>query len=267
MDFIKKHYEKVLLGVVLLSLALAVVALPFYIGKQKEELADKIASKLHAPVKPLPPLDERRFTNVLQRLAKPAELNFGKPHNLFNPVPWQRRADGSLIKLQEGNEVGPDAAKVNKVNPLYTAIRFESVGPSGSNYLISVTRDAEPNPKLRRKKSFYVEVGGKNDLVWLTAVKGAADKPELQVTLTDTGAKVSVSAEHPCQRVDGYSVDLRYDPEKGVWPARRIGDKVVFAGDEFTVTAINPVATNQFEVVLSAKSTGKKTTIKYNPEM
>jgi len=35
MDFIKKHYEKILLGVVLLGLAVAVVALPFYITSQR----------------------------------------------------------------------------------------------------------------------------------------------------------------------------------------------------------------------------------------
>ena len=39
------------------------------------------------------------------------------------------------------------------------------------------------------------------------------------------------------------------------------------AGDEFTVATINLVGTNQFEVVFIAKSTGKKTTIRFNAAM
>ena len=267
MDFIKKHYEKILLGAVLLILAVAVVALPFYIGKQKQELDEKRMQKLNPPVKPLANLDESRFTGVLQKLDKPARMNLGKPHSLFNPVPWQKKPDGTLIKIQEGNEVGPDAVVVTKVNPIYTTIKLESIGPSGSNYLVSVTRDADPNPKLRRKKSSYYERGTKGDFIELADVAGATDKPELIVVLKDTGAKISITPDRPYQRVDGYSTDLRYDPEKGAWLGRRVNDKVAFAGDEFVVRAINLIATNQFEVVLSAKSTGKNTTVKYNSEL
>jgi hypothetical protein len=43
-----------------------------------------------------------------------------------------------------------------------------------------------------------------------------------------------------------------------------MGATLSFAGDDYTVAAINLIATNQFEVVLSAKSSGKKNTIKYN---
>ena len=40
MDFLKKHYEKVLLGVVLLGLAVAVAFLPFKIASEKQKLED-----------------------------------------------------------------------------------------------------------------------------------------------------------------------------------------------------------------------------------
>lgn len=267
MDFIKKHYEKILLGVVLLSLAVAVVALPFYINSQKQDLIDKRTGKLNPSVKPLPNLDETRYNAASQRMEKPGTLELSKPHNLFNPVPWQKKVDGTLLKVQEGNEVGPEALKVAKVTPIFTTIRFESTGPSGSNYLVSVTRDAEPNPRLRRKKSSYFERGTKSDFVGLVDVKGSPEKPELIMAFNDTGAKITITPERPYQRVDGYSVDLRYEPEKGAWLNRRLNDKVAFAGDEFTVKTINLIATNQFEVVVSAKATGKNTTLKYNPEL
>ena len=112
MDFIKKHYEKVLLGAVLLSLAVAVVFLPFYINSQKQDLVDKRNQRLNPSVKPLPNLDETRFSAAEARLETPAPLNLSKPHNLFNPVPWQKKPDGVLLKIQEGNEVGPEALSI-----------------------------------------------------------------------------------------------------------------------------------------------------------
>lgn len=266
MDFLKKHYEKILLGVVLLSLSVAVVALPFYIKSQREAMKQKREEMLIPNVKPLPNLDESRFVAVMQRLDKPTSLNLSKPHHLLNPVMWQKGADGRLIKVQTGSEVGPEALVVVKVSPIYTTIRLESVGPSGSNYLLSVTREADPNPKKRQKKSSYFERGSKNDFMALTEVVGLGEKSELTITLLDSGAAITLTAEKPYQRVDGYSVDFRYEPEKGVWNGRRLNDKLTFAGDEFEVTKINAVATGQFEVVVSAKSTGKRTTRNYTAE-
>ena len=266
MDFIKKHYEKILLGVVLLSLAVAVVFLPFYINGQKQDLIDKRTGKLNPSVKALTNLDESSYTAAYQRMEKPVALNLSKPHHLFNPVQWQKKPDSTLIKVQEGNEVGAEALQATKVNPLYTTIKFESFGPS-TNYLLSVTRDADPDPKRRRKKQSYFERGTKGDFMQLVDVTGTPEKPELLLHLNDTSAPATVSIDRPFQRVDGYSADLRYDPEKGVWLARRVNDKINFAGDEFTVVSINLIATNQFEVILSAKSTGKKTTVRYNSEM
>ena len=56
MDLIKKHYEKVLMGVVLLGLTVAVVMLPFIISEKREDLEAKRVSMIPRP-KPLPALD------------------------------------------------------------------------------------------------------------------------------------------------------------------------------------------------------------------
>jgi hypothetical protein len=98
----------------------------------------------------------------------------------------------------------------------------------------------------------------------LREVKGPPDNPsELILDLSDGGERISVVTNQPYRRVDGYTADLKYPPEKRVWPGQRKDAKLLCAGDEFTITAINLVATNQFEVVLSARSTGKKSTIKF----
>lgn len=266
MDFLKKNYEKFLLGVVLLALAVLALSLQFKIEHEKQALSDKRESLIMFHPSALKPIDETRFNAVYERLERPGGLDFSKSHNLFNPVQWQKAADGHLIKVQNGSEIGPQAVLVTKMNPLFTTITFESIGESGSNYVVSVTRDADPNPKNRRKKSAIYEVGTKGDFVTLQEVKGAPDKPELNFIMEDTGEKIAVTMDSPHQRVDGYSVDLKYDPEKLVWPARRVGARLTFAGDDYAVAAINLIATNQYEVVLSSKSTGKKTTIRSGAE-
>ena len=266
MDFIKKDYENIVLGVVLLGLAVAVALLPVKISREKEDLLAKRDAVLFVSVKPLTNLDETRFNKAYQSLDAPVPLNLSRPHNLFNPVPWQKKTDNSLIKLQTGSEVGPEALVAVKIHPLYTTIAFDGVGASGSNYLISVIRDADPSPRKRGKKSSYLDIGSKGDFLTLEQVKGPSDQLELTLVLNDTGKKVSVAAQHPYQRADGYSADLKYDPEKIYRLAQRVGDKLTFAGDEFTIRAINLVATNQFEVVVSARSTGKKTTVHYGSD-
>jgi hypothetical protein len=260
MGFIKRHYERILLGAVLLGLAVGVALLPFKIDSEKKDLKELIDPKLAGKPKSLDPVDEARFSAVYGRLEKPTPVNFSRPHNLFNPVQWQRKPDGTLIKVANDNTIGPGALVITKMNPLFTTVSFESAGASGSNYFVSVTRDAAIKRADRGKQSFSIEIGAKGNFMSLQEVKGAPEKPELVLVLADTGAKITVSADSPFQRVDGYSVDVKYDPEKRTWLNRRVNDKLMFYGDEFTIVAINQVATNQFEVVVSAKSTGKKTT-------
>jgi hypothetical protein len=99
----------------------------------------------------------------------------------------------------------------------------------------------------------------------LRAVKGPADKPtELVLELNDTQEEVEITPDRGYRRVDGYMVDLKYEPENKKWQNRREGSMLSFAGDDYTIATIKLVATDQYEVVLSTKSSGKKTTVKYN---
>ena len=264
MNFIKKHYEKVLLGAVLLFLVVAVALLPFKIAKEQDDLERKRGELSRLPVKPLPKLDLSVPSAALERTKMPAALSFAAPpHNLFNPVQWRRAPDGTLHKVVKGAE-GPSVVEVTKVAPLYLTIALDSVGASGSDYLISVVRETEVSPS-RRKISRYVAAGGKTEFFTLREVKGPTDKPTaLVLELNETGERVTIAPERDYKKVDGYTVDLKYEPEKRSWANRRVGNTLSFAGDDYTVASINLIASNQFEVVLSAKSSGKKTTIKYN---
>ena len=77
--------------------------------------------------------------------------------------------------------------------------------------------------------------------------------------LADTGETVSLSKTKPFRRVDAYMADLKYDPEGRSWAGQRVGDDLKFAGDDYIIVDIN-----QNEVVLSAKSNQKKTTLIYD---
>ena len=130
MDFLKKHYEKVLLGVVLLGLAVAVAFLPFKIASEKQKLEDMRSRLIHPKVKPLTNLDLTLPDTVLKRVAAPAMIDFSAPNKLFNPMPWQKAADGHLIKVDATN-IGPNAVTITKMVPLYLKLTLDSVTVAG----------------------------------------------------------------------------------------------------------------------------------------
>jgi hypothetical protein len=78
--------------------------------------------------------------------------------------------------------------------------------------------------------------------------------------LADTGEIVSVSKDKPFSRVDGYVADLKYDPEGKKWQGERVGAELKFAGGGYIIIAIEPN-----EVIISAESNQKKTTLLYQP--
>ena len=67
MDFVKKHYEKILLTVVLLGLVGALVFLPFLINKDQDEVSQMTSEVFSPKVAPLPALSLARQTNVFER--------------------------------------------------------------------------------------------------------------------------------------------------------------------------------------------------------
>jgi hypothetical protein len=93
--------------------------------------------------------------------------------------------------------------------------------------------------------------------------KAAPDNPAnvtLTLELNDTGDRVKVSKEQPFKRVDGYTVDVKYPPENTSFPpGRRKGATLSFNGEDYSIVDIT-----ENEVVLSAKSNQKRTTVKYS---
>jgi hypothetical protein len=264
MNFIKKNYEKVLLSAVLLGLVVAVAFLPFQVASERQALDEQKNSIIGKPIKPLPPLDLKRANDARDLCDHPPLFKYDAPtHNLFNPVPWQRTSE-RLVKLSGTRDTGAERVEVAKISPLYLVISLESVGASGSNYLVKVERETATR-SADRIKSRYVAPGEKTETFLLREARTTADKPvELSIELNDTGARGTISAGKPFRRVDGYTADLKYEPEKRNWPGKRVGAALQLAGEDYVISAINLIASNQYEVVLSEKKSAKKTTIKHN---
>jgi hypothetical protein len=262
MDFLKKNYEKVLLGVVLLGLAVAVAFLPFKITSEKQTLEDMRNRLIHPKVKPLTNLDLSLPDAMLKRVAVPAVVDFSAPNKLFNPMLWQKAADGHLIKVDATN-IGPNAITITKMAPLYLTLRLNDVSvlDTGTGCKIGIENEAATNLKDRKKEK-YCKLGDKNETFALREIKAAPDNATnitVVLELNDTGQRVTVSKEQPFRRVDGYTVDLKYAPESKAWTSRHVGSSLSFNGEDYNIVAIS-----ENEVVLSAKSNQKKWTIKYS---
>ena len=98
----------------------------------------------------------------------------------------------------------------------------------------------------------------------LSSVQGPSNAPTaLVLELSDSDKPITIAADKPYKRVDGYMVDLRYPPENKTFPNRRFGDpvfgKITIAGEDHNIVA--PIT--EHEVTLSDRK-GKKWTIKYN---
>jgi len=259
MDFLKKHYEKVLLGVVLLGLAVAVAFLPFKIASEKQNLEEMRSTLLHPKVDALTNLDLAGADLALKRVAASAVVDFGTPHKLFNPMPWQKAADGQLIKKSDSN-IGPNAVTIAKMTPLYLKLTLNEVSLMDGTVRckIGVENEAALTSKDRKKEK-YCKLGDKNETFLLREIKPLPTGTNVVLELNDTSQRVELGTNQPFRRIEGHMVDLKYAPENKVWTSRRVGAALNFNGEDYNIVAIT-----ENEVVLSAKSNQKKWTIKYS---
>ena len=260
----REHYEKVILGLALLALALSGFLLANEKQKEEEALKEYVVNVGKTTPFAYKPADLSNHLATLRLAPNPVSVNFSPPHNLFNPVKWLRRPDGSLIKVLLGNEIGAEALVVTKITPLHLVINLDKApGSSGSGYFVSVAREAATNLALRKKIQSYVSLASPKDRTGaylLKEAKGTPESPEVVLEVLDNNEKVTLTTNAPTfQRVEGYEVDLSYPPEKTTFVKKRLNDMVALAGETNSVIAITAD-----EVVLLNQSNNKRTPLKYN---
>jgi hypothetical protein len=257
MQFLKKNYEKVLLGLVLLSLVLAVVFLTFKVSSEKQALENMRNGIINRPVKPLEPPVLTGADVLFSRAAVPVVLDLSTTNRLFNPLRWQKPINGPPFPIEGIGNL--NKLQVTKSTPLYFTISLDSVtlADAGARYAIGVDQQAGAKPKGKRQ--FFASVGEKKEPFILREAKGPPENPTaLVLELTDTGEQISITKDKPFRRVDGYMVDMKYPNENRNFPNRRIDSTIFFGGNEYKVLGIT-----QDEVVLSAPNQ-KHWTIKFS---
>ena len=265
MQFLKKHYEKILLGVVLAGLVGVLVFMLFYIQADKQAMEDMISSLINPPAKPLSDLDLTTNGAAVKRLQSPYAIDLETGNKVFNPSDWVKTSDNQLVP--KGNRTGPQVAVVTNIAPLYLVLTLDSAttNEAGARYVIGVEKQADKNPAKRRKQQRFVSKGDKNDTFTLVNVIGAPENPDsVIIKLADVGDiagdTVTVARDKAFRRVAGYMADFRYDPEKKSFHGCRIGTKVSFNGTDYVVADIN-----QHGLILEDQSNQKKTTLPFAP--
>lgn len=256
MQFLKKNYEKILLGLVLLGFVVAVVFLLLYVANEKEDQERRRNTIINRPVKPLEPPVLTGADLLFQRAAASVALDLATTNRLFNPLRWQKPLNGPPYPTESATV---KMLQVTKSTPLYFTVSLDSISmaDAGARYAIGVDQQAGAKPKGKRQ--FYASVGEKKEPFILREAKGPADNPTgLVLELTDTGEQISISKDKPFRRVDGYVVDMKYPAENRNFPNRRIDSTIFFGGNEYKVLGIT-----QDEVVLSAPNQ-KHWTIKFS---
>ncbi len=259
MDFIKKNYEKIILSVVLLGVVGALVALPFVIQHDKDDMEAAGNSAISPKVAPLPALDLAPQTAVLSRLQNPYDLDLSTTNKLFNPVTWKKNAAGDLIKITTGHEIDAEAAEVTKITPLNLILTLDGVETNlETRYVIGIERQFVTS-RSQRHQTRVASVGEKKELFTITKVNGDPLAPdELLLKLADSGEVVPVFKAKPFQRADAYTADLKFDPEKLVKLNQHEGAVLKFGEETYNIVAIH-----QNEVILSDQSNQKKTILHY----
>jgi hypothetical protein len=252
MEFLKKHYEKLILSVVLLGLAAVAAGLPLKVNQEKEKEEARKNDLINPVVKPYPPVDLTTNKVVLDKVKSPIHFDIAGKHNLFNPVTWQQRPDGQLIKVRTGNEIGLGALEVTAINPLQMIVTFDDVlgNTNDYKYQVTVIRETDRTPKQSRALSR----GQTSPIMTLKEVKGPPEAPTALVLQMPDRSEVTVSKEQPFSKIIGYSADLRYEPSNWTKKGARKGDPILLGNETYNIVAIE-----KDTVVFSAKSNQKQT--------
>jgi hypothetical protein len=252
------HHEKIVLSVMLLLLGIAVWILWQETQHEAEKLRQfetgLVRGKIHGV------RDAGAFLAANRALIDEARaqrsLELAGPHNLFNPVKWQRRPDGPLLKVQTSKDAGPDALVISKTRPLYFSITPERVGPEGSCYMAISNEVTGVLPKDRKVyvSSSFINRTNLSSYFLLREIQNPTNNPVWVVELTDPKSdeerSVKIPKDGSYQRIEGWEAELKYPPGSKTFSKLRVGTNYVLRleGEDYKVVAIT-----EKEVVLSGR--------------
>lgn len=249
-NFLKKHYEKISLCVVLLGLAGAAIWMGDEISKYKTAGSEGTGSSGERRGKAMAPIDMTPNQLALAQMTNPPPVVLSGEHNLFNPVTWKLMPNGEKKKFYK---TGPAALVDISNTPLYLTIAYDHPTGTAGIYVFRVSthsgRAATEIPKINEKT--------KSGLYIVRGTEGAADDPKrIKLEIVDTGDTVWIAKDDPYKKVDGYIADLSYPPESRTFSRVHVDQPITLDNEQYKVVDI----TN--DAVRVQSRTTKVTTVK-----
>ena len=281
MEFFKNHYEKIVLGLMLLLMASGAVLLVVEAGSVQDRLKDYRGLTVDGNGKPPPTQDMETLKSLLNRATQPSQTDFASVHRVFNPMAWYVDTNGNLIA---GTKVGVSQMAVHSITPQRLLLELVSMGgtPDRPFVSISVTKEFAPTVPLQAKtrKTFFVNATNtaaiatsanpntldlQRKLVLLVReAAGTPENPELKCELHEPGKdglKFNLTKAQGHVSVVEYIANIQYLVETNfAWPKARKDTSMTFAGD--TNIVVEVTASN---VVVRAVSNDKLTTLPLGP--
>ncbi|NBP23194.1 MAG: hypothetical protein EBU81_01275 [Proteobacteria bacterium] len=262
MEFIKKQYEKLVLGFVLLAVAGLAISLVFSVSQVRSDLENALQQLAGAKQKPLVP--ENLETNLTQTYLKkvtqrPQIVLAGQDHYTFNPITWTRASSGRLEPSKPRPNTGASGLSYVAAHDLVLEIAFEQVAgtPEAPRYQFSVRRDYEKTANARRAIVESVAVGSENkdQLFRVVEAQGPKESPTNFICeLIATRETFQLAKGKSFRRTQGYSADLRYEADRRDFPQKRVGESITLSGAVYKIVAIE-----KDELVVSAPNSVRTT--------
>jgi len=269
MDFLKRHYEKLILTVVLAGLLGAAGWLLWQVRQVGQEVENQVAP----PNNKAEVEDPDKYKEIVATLRNPVALDLDKPHHVFNSWTWFLRTnDQQFIR---GSQIGPGKLQVNKHNSLHLMVDAKaSISSDRTNFTLHFTREYHTNSSLRTALTRSTAVGGTVKADDAGVLRGVLKEARWLGTLTNEFVvdilltneppvtNFTISPGNLYKRVMGYSLDLGYPPEPvpPIPTNRRLGDIITFGGESYKIIAIK-----ETEFTVESVSTEKRTTIPIRP--
>jgi hypothetical protein len=261
MDLLKNHYEKIILGVVLIGVIFFTALLPGKITSTRQELELILKAPETGPGRPAEPVDLSLFEQALQAVAQPQTLKLSGEHNLFNPVRWRRLAPNQPIKPDTQGNLDAQQFQVTEIRPLTFAIWFDSVRGSGSSmrYQFMLLNEAAASPSARRPvpRTLAPAVGQKNEVFTIVEIRGPVQDPNevvLELVADKQVVTVGRGRERSYQKIVGYEADGIYPPANRTFKGLRVNYPVVLS-EPWKVIAID-----QSSITIESPRTQKRET-------
>lgn len=260
MEFLKNHYEKLILSVVLLLLTAAAASMPFVISKNKQDIEDKLKSPRFAGPSEYEPRSLTELEQKLRSLEGDVSLRLSGEHNLVNPVGWRQRPDRSLYRE---DQLEPDKAlQVDSIEPLYLRADFKRATGQGLTvkYDFGIAIEASDKSAYRseRRRSMEQNQTYSDHPFVLKDIEGDPQSPSrLTLVVTDTNERVFVYPGQPYERLDGYKANLTItQPTERSESNKYVGDQIVIDRRKYKIVAIGKT-----EVTVEAADTKERTTV------